>query len=370
MQEILIILCTVIASIHLVYYLFILKFYRHPVTKNKPLSKIPVSVIVCARNEEENLKKLVPLLIKQKHFNFEIILINDRSYDGTEDLIDKFKTQNSNIKTVNVRDTDFFIGHKKYALTLGIKVAKHDCLLLTDADCEPSSEYWITEMSSNFNTQKTIVLGYGAYKTQKSFLNKLIRYETVITALQYFSYAINKTPYMGVGRNLMYSKTLFLKHKGFNTHLKIMSGDDDLLINQISTNNNTSICIQQNAFTNSIPKTSIRTYFTQKRRHISTAKHYKFKHQILLGLYAINRLLFWIIFPLSFIVIKAQNNLILLSCLIFLKFLSEYIVVGITAKKLNEKKITLFTPVFDFILLLIQIMVFVFNLFEKPKHWS
>lgn len=371
MTIILLSICILIIVIHFGYYIFVFNFFNFSKTKQNSPNKIPVSVIVCAKNEAKNLQDYLPYLVNQKYANYELVLINDRSYDETADIFEEYESKYDFVKVVNVKESDYFYGNKKYALTLGIKAATHDCLLFTDADCKPNSEFWVQEMTNNFTNNTKIVLGYGAYKTiPKNWLNKVIRYETLITALQYFSFAKIGTPYMGVGRNLMYSKEVFLKNKGFHQHIRVMSGDDDLLINQIATKENTAICFDEIAHTTSPPKTDFKSWTTQKRRHISTAKLYKPKHQFLLGLYTFNRLLFWLILPISIIFIDNYTYQLIIGGFIVIKLISEYIVVGIAAKKLNEKRLTLLIPFLDLCLLIFQLYIFVCNKFNKPKKWS
>ncbi|NIJ45194.1 glycosyltransferase involved in cell wall biosynthesis [Wenyingzhuangia heitensis] len=313
----------------------------------------------------------MPVLVKQQYSDFEIVLINDRSYDETEDIYSEFAEKYSFIKIVTVQESDHFYGNKKYALTLGIKAATNDCLLFTDADCLPKSNFWIQEMANHFNGETKIVLGYGPYETiANQFLNKLIRYETVITALQYFSLAKMGSPYMGVGRNLMYSKQVFLKNKGYNQYVKIMSGDDDLLINQIANSTNTEICFEEQSHMTSNPKTTFKQLVTQKRRHISTVDYYQKKHKYLLGVYAFNRFLFWGVLPFTLLYVQTPKNQIFIGSLIVFKWISEYIVVGIASHKLKEKKLLAFIPILDFVLLLFQIYIFSCNSLSKPKKWS
>ncbi|NJB81869.1 glycosyltransferase [Wenyingzhuangia aestuarii] len=363
-------ICCIIIAIHIVYYVFAFNFFNFS-KKKEQTNTPPVSVVVCAKNEAQNLKKLLPELVKQQYPDFELVLINDRSYDETEDIYSEYAEKYSFIKLVNVQESDHFYGNKKYALTLGIKAATNDCLLFTDADCLPKSEFWIQEMASQYNGETKIVLGYGPYQTTaNSLLNKLIRYETILTALQYFSFAKLGMPYMGVGRNLLYSKEVFLKNKGFNQYVKIMSGDDDLLINQIANAENTAICFEEQSHMVSAPKTTFKELVTQKRRHISTSDYYKKHHKFILGTYALNRLLFWLILPFSLFYVDTTKNQIFIASLIAFKLISEYIVVGIATHKLKEKKIIAFIPFLDLLLLMFQIYIFICNSVSKPKKWS
>jgi len=359
----------VIFCIQIIFYLFV--FGSFALSKNKPPKSSfnqPISVLICAKNEAKNLIKNIPFLLKQNYTDFEIVLINDCSSDNTLEIIKQFKEESKiDIKIVDVSSNEQFWGSKKYALTLGIKAASYEHLLFIDADCKPASEYWISEMTNNFSNEHQLVLGYGAYKKiEQSFLNKLIRFETLLTAIQYFSYSKMGIPYMGVGRNLAYTKTLFFSANGFVKHMKIKSGDDDLFINQVGTEQNTTNCYSLNSFTKSNPKTTFKEWILQKRRHISTASYYKPLHKLLLGTFFSSQLLFWI---LSLILLSLLYQWQIISVLIFARFLIQYIVIGYSAKKLNEKDLILLAPFLELFLIITQLFIFIKNLISKPTHW-
>ena len=358
----------VIVFIQVSYYLSFL--FAFGVKREEPTASrnIPLSLIICAKNEAENFKKNLPLFLNQNHPEFELVLVNDSSTDDTLEVMTSFALAHNSIKIVDVKSIEAFWGNKKYALTLGIKSSKYDFLVFTDADCQPNSTNWLKEISSNFSNEKAIVLGYGAYKKKKySILNKLIRFETVMTALQYISYAKLGLPYMGVGRNMAYRKTLFFNNSGFNSHMKLNSGDDDLFINEVAHKNNTTICITKNSFTLSEPKTSIKDWIIQKRRHISTAKLYKPKHQILLGLFYSSQLLFWF---LAIVLLANGYQWPLVSILVGFRFLIQLITFGSASKKLNEVDLIFLAPLLELFLISTQLIIFSANLISKPKHWK
>ena len=185
-------------------YLFLLykKFAFTPVSGFYAEKQEPVSVIVCARNESENLQRFLPSLFQQDYPQFEVVVVNDCSYDDSEEILEAFAEQYSNLKIVNLVEHEKYRHGKKFALTLGIKAAKYDLLLMTDADCEPLSDQWISSIQRNFTNETDIVLGYSPYFKKGGFLNSFIRFEAFVTALNYFSFAMVGKPYMGVGRNL------------------------------------------------------------------------------------------------------------------------------------------------------------------------
>jgi hypothetical protein len=211
-------------------------------------------------------------------------------------------------------------------------------------------------------------LGYGSYsKVKKSFLNKLIRFETLVTAVQYFSFAKAGIPYMGVGRNLAYARKEFFNANGFINHIKVRSGDDDLFINQVATKSNTAICFSVNSFTQSLPKTTFSSWIKQKRRHISTAKFYKLSHKILLALLYISQLLFWVLAPILLITLFKWQIVI---GLILIKLILQYTMFGMSAKKLGEQDLIMMLPFLEVFLIITQLTIFINNLISKPNHWK
>ena len=267
----------VLSFIQIFYYLFFffrLTFYKR---KNTDISQThPVSVIICARDEAGNIARNLPgSLVQAYKTTHEVIVVNDNSFDDSKYLLEELKKEFKQLQVVELTQEAQMIPGKKFPLSVGIKTAKNEIVLLTDADCIPASENWIESMQSAFVENTEIVLGYGAYEKRKGLLNKLIRWETFHTALQYMSYALAGIPYMGVGRNLSYKKTVFFRHKGFSSHNNVPGGDDDLFINKAATKTNTSIQTHPDSFTLSKPASTWSQWIQQKQRHYTTSKFYK-----------------------------------------------------------------------------------------------
>jgi glycosyltransferase involved in cell wall biosynthesis len=287
-----------VTAIQLFYYWWFfrrLAFYQ-PVKKEKSQTH-PVSVIVCARDQAANLTEKLPgVLVQTYPTTHEVIVVNDNSVDETKYLLDELKKTFRHLQSVNLEYEAQLIPGKKYPLSIGIKEARHEVVLLTDADCVPASEFWMQKMQDGYNDGVEVVLGYGAYNKKPGMLNKMIRFETFHSALQYLSYALAGTPYMGVGRNLSYTKKLFFQNKGFSQLGRVPGGDDDLFVNMVATRHNTSVVIDPEAFTLSEPKKTWRDWMRQKSRHYSTGKFYKAKHRFMLGLYSLTHFLFYPLF--------------------------------------------------------------------------
>lgn len=330
-------------------------------------SQEPVSIIICARNEDDNLTEFLPKILVQDYSEFEVIVVNDCSIDNTENVIDEFAKIFPNLKKVTIKEDDYYKHGKKFAVMVGIKGTKYDNLLFTDADCFPANENWLKDMASGFVNKKEIVLGYGAYKKEDGFLNKLIRFDTFLIAANYLSAAIKGKAYMGVGRNLAYKKDLFYKQKGFSKHYHITSGDDDLFINQACTQENTNVVVSHNAITYSIAKSTFSDWKRQKQRHLTTAPHYNAgsKTKITLGY------VFQYGFHLLFLSVLIFKTTILAALVGFiLKILIQMIIFNKVSKKLNEVDLWLMAFFYEIILLIIYPVFHISKLFHKPNKWK
>jgi poly-beta-1,6-N-acetyl-D-glucosamine synthase len=367
LKYILLALFSVAAFVQLIYYCFL--YAKIPLFRRTPQLKMqPISVIICARNEAHNLRNNLPSVLNQKHLNFEVIVVNDCSTDDTDDVISEFQKQYKNLRTTLITPDKKFTHGKKLAVTLGIKAANYEWLVFTDADCQPLSDQWLNRMQENFTDKTDIVLGLGKYSHDKGFLNTYIRYDTLVIAMQYMSYSLAGIPYMGVGRNLAYRKSLFFNNKGFASHYGLISGDDDLFVNETATKENTAVEFDWESHTTSIPKKSWDEWMTQKSRHVTTANRYKSNHLFWLGMEPLTRVLFY----LTFCFLISLKLFVILTLIIFgVRLISQLIIVKLTMKRFNEHKLLLWTIIFDLISLFINFNIYLSGKFRRKKsRWK
>ncbi len=328
----------------------------------------PVSVVICARNEAENLEKFLPAFLTQDYPEFEVVVVNDCSTDNSEEVLMDLKVKYPHLHFTTIQPDHKFTHGKKLAVTLGIKAAKHEHILLSDADCYPVSDQWIRKMAANFIHGTELVLGAGMYERKSGLLNQVVRYETLITALQYLSFAIISKPYMGVGRNMAYVKSLFYRHKGFASHLKVISGDDDLFVNEAATPSNTAVEFSAGSLTRSVPPTSWPQWFKQKKRHLSTGKYYKTGSKLRLGLDYFSRMLFYI----SFVMLLFVKDWIYvgIGAWIILAIIRS-IIVKMTMRRLEERDLLLISLLLDPLLPIVLAVIRFSNTIRprKPK-WN
>jgi len=357
-----------ITLLQLVYYVFIFGRFSFAKKQNITPKKLPISIIICAKNEEENIKKYFPTILSQNYPDYEIVLIDDASSDETLELFESYEKQYANVKLVKVQNNEAFWGNKKFALTLGIKAAKNEYLVFTDADCYPVSTDWLLQISSQFTKEKTIVLGYGAFeKVKNSFVNKIIRFDALLTATQYFSWTKLGKPYMGIGRNLAYKKSEFFNVRGFMDHMKVRAGDDDLFINQAATSSNTEILFSGDSFTYTEAKTRYKDWIQQKRRNTATAHFYKGFDKFQLGIFLFSQVSF---FLLAIVLLIFQYQWIVIIGIVVFRYLFTWITLGYAAAKLKEKDVLYWYPLIELIVIFTQLNVFVKNIISKPIHWK
>jgi biofilm PGA synthesis N-glycosyltransferase PgaC len=358
-------LCFINQLYYLLYYHSRLRSYKTPADLG--LASTPISVIISARNEQENLSENLPLILEQEYSDFEVIVINDCSMDDSEHILKEIQLKYPRLKIVTITENDRFKTGKKFALTMGIKAAKNEHLLFTDADCRPSSANWIARMASNFSSSTEIVLGYSPYNKARNFLNPFIRFETIKTAINYLSAALARNPYMGIGRNLGYTKTLFFKNKGFASHMHVMAGDDDLFVNQSATRDNTAIEIHPDAFTFTDAKSTSASLYTQKKRHMGVGKLYKNKHRRMLSFDALSGFLFYILLILC-LVLNYQP--IVVAGLFAFRLILQVIIYYKLFRRLDGKNLIWYLPLFDLVYYVYLNIFGLIGTFIKTTQWK
>ncbi len=340
-------------------------FYRPP---RSNIRRFPVSVIICARDEEANLRANLPLILEQDYPEYEVIVVNDASTDGTEDLLFLMQRQYPRLRTSFIRESEHLRQGKKLALTVGIKAAKHDWVLLTDADCKPGSNQWIYYMQRNFTGNNRIVLGYGGHRRRRGLINLVSRYETFFTALQYFSMALSGHPYMGTGRNLAYRRSLFFENKGFAAHYDLASGDDDLFINEVARKGNTAIEIRPESFTWSDSESSWKEWYYQRKRHLTTGPRYRFSTKFFVGLELVSRMLFY---PAFILLLAHQVMTVYVLGFFMFRMLLTSVIIKLGMGRLHEKYLLLPSPLLDFALPWVHLfMVFSNYVATKRARWK
>ncbi len=370
-----ILLLFVIVFLDMLFYVMLFRrFAFHK--KKKVVNHNPkaVSVIMATHNDAHHLMRSLPLILNQQYENFEVIVVDYKSDDETKQVVEDFQSIYAHLKFVPLDSSVTNIKGKKFPISIGIKCAKNDLVLLTEPDCLPLSPLWLQSMAKHFVHHTEIVLGYASVEKKKGMLNALMRFDTLYSAMQYFSYALAKIPFMGTGKNLAYSKLLFMKTKGFASHYHVLYGEDNLFINQVATKQNCTIEYGPNSTTQCRPFTSFSRWFRFKKEYKYTQKYYRKKHKILLHSHGFLTFLFYIFLILSLIYTPYTLSLwtILLMSLFLLRTATQYYVVGLSAKKLGEKSLIPFIFFYDFLFAILNPLIFIISKMSKnpDKLWN
>lgn len=335
--------------------------------KTKAQCSEPVSVIICARNEEDNLRKFLPLVLEQNYPDFEVIVVNDCSQDNTEILLGELEQRYQQLRHTTIELDRKFTHGKKLAVNIGIKSAKNNRLVFIDADCYPVSKNWLKEISNSYTINKQIVLGYGGYEKKKGLLNIIIRFDAFFIAMQYLGMAIAGRPYMGVGRNMSYLKSLYTRGKGFASHYHIQSGDDDLFINEHAQKSNTAVMISAESFTRSVPHSSFTDWAKQKKRHLTTAPFYNKTDKFILSIEPFSRFLFYLMLA---VLLWIKAPIVFLGAIFGVRLIVQLTIIKLVMNKFNEKGFWLLTPFMDVFLPIIQLFfIFSNQLNAKYSKW-
>lgn len=344
-------------------------FWRLARHKTKPAASdpVPVSIVICAHNEYLHLKENLQLVLEQDYPEFEVLVVNHSSDDDTRYLLSYYCEKYPNIKSITIQeDLNFFTG-KKFPLSIGIKSARYEWVLLTDANCRPAGREWIRTMQSAFRPKTEIVLGYSPFVRRKGLLNLMIRFDAAYNAIQYLSFALAGIPFKGIGRNLSYRKQLFFDNNGFISHYRLYTGDDDLFINQVATGKNTAVVTEPAAFTFATPRESFSEWILQKKNHLFTSFHYKKAHRFLIILYNLS----YFLFLGTFVVMLALNWSVIPVLVIFLlRLISQMIVFSGSLKRLNEKDLIPLVVLFEMFMFFNNLFVFMSGFTRSARRWK
>jgi glycosyltransferase involved in cell wall biosynthesis len=224
----------------------------------------PVSVILCARNEEVALSQNLRRILEQEYPAFEVIVVNDCSEDDSEILLASMQEKYPNLVFRTLVKDEVFKHNKKMALGVGIKAARYDLLLFIDADCYPPGPHWLSCMTGRFSEKTDVVLGY----TRLTNNRRWVRADRLMRALHYLGKALKHKPYMGVGSNLAYRKQLFFDHKGFDIRITGNLREDCVFVNKVATRDNTVVAVAPEAVNISALRITGERWWRERREEI------------------------------------------------------------------------------------------------------
>ena len=203
-----------------------------------------VSVLVYSHNQAEALARNLPVLLNQNYPKYEVIVLDDNSRDNTQDVLTMMDQRSDILMHTKIDEKTRAMSHRKLAVLLGTKSAHYDLILMTHAECMPASTDWIGGLVSHFaNPGVEVVLGPVVYERRTGFLSSFCQFDLFQRLLLMFGIALSMKAYAGWGQNLAFRKSTFYANRsqGFQRHLKMQPGEDDLFVADVARYGNVAV---------------------------------------------------------------------------------------------------------------------------------
>lgn len=373
-----IILTAATAALFVVQLSYYLVTYARPLRRAKRQkaeengTKPAVSVVVYAKNESENLREHLPKILNQDYPEYEVIVVNDGSTDESDEVLKTFENDYPRLYHTYIPADIKYLSRKKLALTIGIKAAKHDTLLFTEADCFPTDAGWISAMVKGYSANVSIVLGFAAYGSYKGFFHKMVAYDNLMTGLQYISSALAGSPYAGDGRNLSYRKELFFSHKGYYKSLNLHAGDDDLFVNESATARNTRVVYSPESITEMARVDYFKMWKEMKVSRAATQRFYKGWDLAFFRMESISCFLF-LACVIACVAVGVMGNWIVSASAVLLfiiRFACKAVVMHKSAVMLRQRPLTGAMFLLEIILPLFNLYVKIYRMFNGKNDYT
>ncbi|MDD2571135.1 MAG: glycosyltransferase [Bacteroidales bacterium] len=349
---------------------FYLRYYRQVGRYKKTNIKSDqdsVSVILCVKNEAINLAANLPIILNQNYPDFQVVVVNEGSEDETADLLTQFQKEHPHLYVTHIERNHPYPHARKLAQTIGVKAAKHEQLLFTEASCRPQGLDWITHMQSNFLMKNDIVIGYCTYHREKSALNRFIRTDNLMDAQQYLGFALKGNPFKANGRNLAFRKSLFIKRKGYASQLHLPSGENDVFVNQSATSLNTSIEIHPDSILMAEAPRTLKEWLRRKQEDLAAVSHFRRRQRLMIRFESISRVVYYFCLILLLSWWRFAGYLIILA---FIRLLTRLWITKLTIKRLKEKGVWLLSLIHEIIIPWIHAVLILKNRLRKGNKFS
>ncbi len=304
----------------------------------------PVSIIIASHDDATQLEKHLPVLLQQEYpVQYEVIVVIEKGEHEVEDVLKRIQYQydqqagNAHLYVTYIPETSRYMSRRKLAITLGVKAAKNEWLLLTNSDCEPASSQWLATMARNCGDDKSLVLGYASYDDETSSFKRYERF-------YHFCYLMRESQgkaYCTNCPNLMFRKSQFMEQEGYLGNLNLVRGEYDFLVNKYAEAGNTVVEIAPEAWVVQDAPTNrswvnARVYYMETRKSLLRS----FLHRLLFDVDQVEMRIFTLAVIASLAYSLLVGNWLLLGLAAFsllVEFLLRYFVDRNAIKRFGEK---------------------------------
>lgn len=196
-----------------------------------------VSIVITAHDNAAELRRNLPLVLAQQYpGSYQVIVVAEKGDSETEDVL-KLLSDDKHLYYTLIPESSRYMSRKKLSITIGVKAAKSEWIMLVEPSCRPESEHWLANMARNCNKDKDLVIGYSRYDDDAKMYQ---RFERMLIQCYSLREAQQSMAYRHYGSNLMIRKSLFMKQEGFRSSLNLVRGEYDFLVNDFATADNTA----------------------------------------------------------------------------------------------------------------------------------
>ena len=349
--------------IQLFYQLLMAHFSLSGKKKDKPVDYPSFSIIVPSRNYEENLRELIPTLLEQDYPDFEVVVVDDCSYDGTEWYLNELKLQSNKLKTSRIiQETDF---PNALAITIGIRAASKEWLIFLNPLCRVSGRDWLKSFSEELNPKSEAAFGFVNYTNSYGSMRKFIKYENFDSFILYGS-----ARYLGLSMpitdmNVAYKREQFLSRRGFAAVLDSPFSENELYLNKISNRSNSVYLQNKSTAVSFVGDTDWYDGMNFKKKQLLLKKKFTVGQSIFLWTNTISRL----VFDISMIALLILSPWrIWVAGIWLLKIIHELVWGIVSMKRLGEKNLFPGLLIFRSIIPLFNSIISINQLFTGQKR--
>ncbi|MBQ0016991.1 MAG: glycosyltransferase [Bacteroidales bacterium] len=316
-----------------------------------------VSIVVVASSQANLLREHLVQLLEQTYPTFEVVVVDYQSHDDTPFVLKVLSAQYPNLKCVRMSEDINLFQSRLYPLSIGIRSAKYDTIVLVEPACVPSDKNWLTALMGGYRSDDDkIVLGYTHLNVRKGLLGCLEKYDNLVYHCSFLSAASLNVPYTGCGWNLSYRRSFFFDRGAFIQFYDEADEADDLFVNHNANKHNTNYVITNKSMMQVSAPETFKEWHLLRRHRIATRKLYSSWRSTYISLTPLMTILFYAACVMMFV-----NNLtipwVIPVALLLIKFLWQIVCVAQVSKSFSLGNIHWAAPLLELYFIIANIIL-------------
>lgn len=325
---------------------FSLRILIQPKTKPASADKVPLSLLFTVRNEEENLKRNLPEILKLKNADFEVIAIDDFSQDSSLSVLGVMRLEDERIYVSSLNQETR--NSVKMAQNIALKAANNDWVMALPVSVSGFSPEWLCRIGELAGGTYSFIVNYSNVAGTKGLYNRLFRVETFLQQYKSAGFYRVGLPFVYSETNVAFRKEIYFQSGGYGQKVKEAYANLELIMNSFFRKKNTYFHLQAETAVWQTVKISKDDYFELLKKSIRIESYLSFTKKMILFFDEITRLLFIPVFIL--VIVLLPELWIVYSVLAGLLCFLQLLIIKIILNRLNERKLFLSSLVYDLLM--------------------